>query len=62
MLDAAITSIFPNWKHSRLFLSQYAALGDWNDQSGDQNTVVAVLSKAATLALANADTPKDERA
>jgi hypothetical protein len=38
-------------------------IAEWNDSwAEDQNTVIAVLDKAATLALANADTPKDERA
>lgn len=48
-----LSSIFPNWKRSRPLLTPYCALGDWNDQSADQNTVVALLEKAATLAAQN---------
>lgn len=56
----ALSQIFPPWISSRSHLTPYRALGDWNDQSGDRNTVVAVLRKAATLAAAPADTTKDE--
>lgn len=59
LLYQSLSQTFPNWTHVRVLMRPREALADWNDQSGDQNTVVAILEKAATVAAATT-TQKDK--